>query len=239
MPAGKDDGAPGAAEPAGAPAEPVGTGDYVVVSGDGIGSIAEAHGHFWSTLWASPENAELKRIRANPNILLPGDRVTVPPLRPREETCATGLRHRFRRRGVPSKIHYELRDRSGRPFANKRYTLAIDGQRREGTTDAEGRISAWINAGARSGELVVELAEPGYPKAVRYKLRIGELEPIESIRGVQARLNGLGFYCGEEAGSAGEALTLALRAFQRAQNLEVTGTLDDATRAELRKAYGN
>lgn len=239
MPPVKDDGAPAAAEPAGAPAEPVGAGDYVVVSGDGIGSIAEAHGHFWSTLWRLPENAELKRIRGNPNILLPGDRVTVPPLRPREESCATGLRHRFRRRGVPSKIHYAIRDPDGKPFAGKRYSLTIDGQRHEGTSDAEGRISAWISAGARSGELVVELAEEGYPEVVKYQLRIGQLEPIESLRGVQARLNGLGFFCGEETGTAGESLAQALRSFQEAQQLEVTGSLDDATRGALRKAYGN
>lgn len=221
------------------PAVTVGAGDYVVRSGDGMGSIAKAHGHFWETLWDLPANAELKAARLHPHILLPGDRVTIPPLRMREERCATTLRHRFRRRGVPSKIRFVVRDFEGKPFAGKRYELVAGRARIEGVTDGDGVIEHWVEPLARRGEITVWLETDGYPETLRHVLRIGELDPVESLRGARARLAGLGFPSGDEDAPADEALERAVAAFQEAQGIAATGTLDDATRAALRDAHGS
>jgi N-acetylmuramoyl-L-alanine amidase len=176
-----------------------------------MGSIAFAHGHFWKTLWELPANADLKRARRHPHILLPGDRVTVPPLRRRDERCATGARHVFRRKGVPAQVRFVMKDVEGKPFAGKRYELTLGRRITSGQTDGEGRIEAWVDPAEHTGELTVWLDTPGYPEMVRHPLRIGDLEPIESLRGAAARLNALGY----PAGRVGDEPSDGLRAGDR------------------------
>jgi len=92
-----------------------------------MGSIAFAHGHFWKTLWELPANADLKRARKHPHILLPGDRVTILP-------CAGATSHARRGRGTSPPQGCAragaVRDarRGGKPFAGKRYELTLGGR---------------------------------------------------------------------------------------------------------------
>ena len=61
--------------------------------GECVGSIAFEHGFFPDTLWDHPNNAELKGKRGDPNVLLAGDVVHVPDLRPKEVAVAAGQSH--------------------------------------------------------------------------------------------------------------------------------------------------
>ena len=80
--------------------------DHVVKQGEGIESIAFANGWFPDALWNHPSNEELAKKRATGHVLLPGDVVHVPDLRPKSIEVPTGGRHRFQRKGVPlSLIH--------------------------------------------------------------------------------------------------------------------------------------
>src|SRR3982750_635578 len=84
------------------PGGPVGDGSYLVQQGDCLESIAFAHGLDWQTMWLAPENAVLRDAR-NANILLSGDRLFVPAIRPKSVDCATDKVHSFVRKGVPSR----------------------------------------------------------------------------------------------------------------------------------------
>jgi N-acetylmuramoyl-L-alanine amidase len=216
----------------GASSSPVGSGNYEVQQGDCIESIAFNHGHFWKTVWNHPDNQQLKSVRKDPNVLLAGDKVFVPDLRPKQESGATEQRHRFKRKGVPSAISIVLKEK-GKPRANVQYVLEIDGVVTSGTTDGEGRIQHSISPHARTGSLTV-----GENKEEFYTLRLGHVDPIDEVTGYQARLKNLGYYHGPIDGESGEETAAALRRFQRAQGLRVTGQADSETRDKLKSEYG-
>jgi len=203
---------------------PIGQGDYVVKQGDCISSIAKDTGHFWETIWNDPANAELKEVRKNPNVLLAHDRLTLPDKEQKQETGQTEMRHRFCRRGEPSWLRLRLTE-CGEPRANQDYALIIDGKERTGTTDVRGRLNEAIPGNARTAILRIGKEE--------YRLKLGSVDPITEIKGVQTRLNNLGFNCGPVDGILGPKTRGALKAFQRRMELPVSGKIDDATRKAL------
>lgn len=190
---------------------------YVVQPGDTITSIAFEHGFFPETLWSLEENAALRELRGNPDILFAGDEVFVPALRAGTASVRTGARHLFRRRGVPAKTRLQLWF-DGQPRANEGYTLTIDGRSVDGTTDAGGRIEAFIPPNARTGTLVIG--------ADTFPIEFGKLDPITEPSGVRQRLANLGLL-GDETPEL--QLEIAVRRLQRRAGLEETGIADAAT----------
>jgi len=218
-----------------AAAEPVGAGEYVVSEGECISSIAKETGHFWKTLWSEPRNAELREARQDPNVLLPGDRVTIPEVRPKEEPGETEARHRFVRRGEPAGLRMRIRGERG-PRANQPFSLEVDGEPyAEGVTDANGVVATPLPPGARRGRLTV--GEP--PDRIRMRLHFGHLSPLNAPTGVAERLRNLGFLCGRPAEATPEQVRAALQTFQSRHGLPPSGELDAATRRELRREHGN
>lgn len=238
--------------------------DYVVRQGDCISSIAYRKGHFWQTIWDHPNNARLKNDRKDPNILMEGDVVHIPDLRPKEVPGATERRHKFVFRGVPAKLRLQLLEqersepadagtqapsdfsvvenppqpaagRQDRPRANVPFILEVDGRITRGRTDGEGRLEVALPPDAREGFLIVE---PGTPRETIVRLALGTMDPITEIAGLRKRLNNLGFYCGE-ADEMTPDLESALRAFQQEYGLVVTGQPDQATRDKLQQVHGS
>ncbi len=234
-------------------AGPVGEGDHIVEDGECISSIAKDTGHFWDTLWNDPGNAVLNTVRQDPNVLLPGDRVTIPELRPKEESGETEVRHRFLRRGEPAKLKFRLlqgpseffgledEKESGpqedHPRGGVPYKLVVDGQEVEGIADADGWIECPVPGNARSGTLILN---PGEPGETEIPVALGRMSPITEIQGIVARLENLGFQCG---GSSAQSLTgrvrNALCLFQQQNGLPTTGEPDEETRAKLVEVHGS
>jgi N-acetylmuramoyl-L-alanine amidase len=211
-------------------ASPVGSGAYVVRDGDCMSSIASATGHFWETLWNLRENTELRNARQDPNVLLPGDRVFIPQLREKQETCASGRVHRFRRRGVPERLRFRIL-RYGEPRRKEPFVLLIrtegSDQTIEGTTDNDGLLDVFVPPGATEATLVF------WDETI--ELKIGHLNPANSVQGVAARLRNLGFLL--EAEPTDASVEEAIRAFQRSRRLRATGKLGALTTAALEAAY--
>ncbi len=242
----------GAAETAPDAGGPVGDGDYVVRDGECISSIAKKHGFFWETLWNDPANAQLKESRRNPNVLLPGDRLTVLEKRRKDESLAPEQRHRFRRKGEPSKIRFQLlrgpstllfdsddrqQESEDQPWANVPFTVVIDDEQFEGVSDSAGYIECRIPGNAKKGELIIN---PGQPDERVIQLILGALSPVSELAGVVERLENLGFQCGEDdPQELTSDLRSALSLFQDQNKLPASGEPDEATRTKLVQVHGS
>ena len=217
------------------PASKAGSGNYEVQEGDCMASIAAAHGFFWQTLWNLPENADLKAARKDPYVLLPGDQVYIPPKRIEWQPRPTDQRHQFVLKGVPEKVRLVFTDEFDQPLADLPYTLVIDRIHRfTGQTDANGAIEQPIAPDAQKGHIVI--GKPGETR--EYPLGLGCLDPIDSITGLQARLQNLGFYDGPIDGRFTPQTQTAVMLFQDTYKLEATGKYDEATQAKLEDVYG-
>lgn len=216
---------------------PVGAGDHVVKAGDSILSIAARAGHLPETIWNDSANAALKEARKDGEVLLPGDRVTVMPVRPKIATRAAGQRWVFRRKGLLAKFTLIVEDEEGSPFASKKFELTVDGDRTSGTTGADGKIECAIAPNAKRGTLQVWLDEPGLPNPWIREITLAALYPIEHPIGVQQRLANLGHYSGPLDGNVNAATSAAVAAFQKAQGVDATGEIDDALRQKLLAAH--
>jgi len=90
---------------------------HKVKEGECIVSIALHYGHYPDTIWNDTANKELKERRGNGSVQMSGDVLTIPDLRPREQTGALEQEHRFKLKGVPEKLEVKLQA-WGEPQAN-------------------------------------------------------------------------------------------------------------------------
>ena len=197
-----------------------------VEQGECISSIAEESGFFWQTIWNHADNAELKQLRKDPNALLEGDLVVVPDKTPKEESCATEQKHKFKKKGTPAKMKIRL-TLDDQPRKNESYKLCIDGKWVEGKTDGDGYLVETIPPNAKEGELRVGSGE----SMDIFQLAFGTLDPADAESGAEDRLMGLGYDT-----SAG--VEEAIKAFQSKEKLTVNGELDAATQNKLKERYG-
>jgi hypothetical protein len=209
--------------------------EHTIAEGDCIVSLAEANGLLWQSIWDHPSNAELKAKREDPNILLPGDILFIPEKRIKEQQKGTDQTHKFVRLGTPAKVRLRLLDFERKPRKNVRYVATVDDNRTEGTSDADGMIEFYAKPTAREVHLI--LTENG--RREEHRLQLGHMDPADSLSGVQRRLHNLGYDCGGEDGTLGDATRAALRAFQQERELPITGEADDATQSALRELHGS
>lgn len=210
------------------------TSSHLVKAGDHVDRLAFKNGLLPDVIWDHPDNSELKERRVKGEILEPGDRIAIPEIRPKEESGATDACHRFRRKGVPARLELRLTV-EGEPWADTAYDLDIDGNSESGETDGDGKISHAIPPDARQGRLIIG---EGDDRCV-YALSLGHLDPISGVKGVQHRLNNLGYRVGEPDGVLSDKTRAAVARFQCAVGLEETGEIDDTTRARLEETHGS
>lgn len=206
---------------------------HVVQPGDCIACIAMGSGHFPDTIWNHAENAALKESRGDPNVLFSGDEVFVPALRPKEESRASDAKHRFKRKGVPAKLNFQLVF-NGKPRANIPYHLVIDGVGRDGQTDGDGWVRESIPPNAGTARLT--LRPSGKPEEV-LEFQLGHLDPIDTVEGQKGRLRNLGFFGEEIDDTISEEFTAAILAFQKKMGLSESGEADEETRSRLKSKH--
>ena len=211
------------------------TGVLVIVGqGQSAESLAFEHGHFVDTVWLHADNADLREARQNPHILFPGDQLFIPPIEAKTEQAATGSRHRFKRRGVPSSLSFQLRDAYGTAIANVPYRLELPDQTLTGITDEDGTVTTPLMPDVQSARLSFQWRDEPW----EIQLGMRQLDPIDRMEGVQKRLQNLGFYTGDIDGIFSQQTIWAVQRFQLAAGIETSGSLDDTTKSKLLEVHG-
>jgi hypothetical protein len=204
---------------------------HVVGEDEGIDSIAAAHGWFPDALWEHPDNAELRARRASGQVLLAGDVVHVPPLRTKVVDVAIDQRHRFVRRGVPSRLRVRMIV-GGQPLASTPFTLSVDGGApTTGVTGSGGEVEAWIPPAAKRAVIATELHS--------LEVHLARLDPIDTPSGLAQRLQNLEYLARGDDPVDPDDLEDALMGFQDDHGLTTSGTADAETLAALVRVHGS
>lgn len=234
-----------------------------------MSSISLEHGHMWKTLWDDPNNAELKSVRKDPNILHKGDEISILDIRIKNVKVSSDAKHSFKRLGVPAKLRIRfMEDKFDAaaaepdcpephsnginsesesaattsepleqvPCANTPYSIDIDGQLSDGTTDSDGYIDIPLIPNA---EKAIIRMNPGSEKETKLAVKLGHLDPISEVSGVKKRLQNLTFDCGDLSDEINSDLSSAIEAFQEQQGMEINGILTDEVRAKLQTVHGS
>src|SRR5512134_348707 len=120
---------------------------HTVQQGEHLPGIAARYGFLdYRHVWNDPANAALKDQRKSPNVLAPGDEVTIPEVTPKSVPAATEKLHRFRAKAAPVLLRLVILDASGEPVPDAEGDLHLDGSRTRIKTDGDGRIEVPIPA---------------------------------------------------------------------------------------------
>jgi hypothetical protein len=180
-------------------------------------SIAAAHGLPWKKVWEHADNEALRKARKTPNILLPGDELALPEKTPKEISVAHEKRHRFRRTGAIVELRIRLHSFEG-PRKDEPYHLEIGDKKIPGETpktDADGLAVCRVPATATEARLVVGKNED------IYELLIGQMDPIDTVTGLHARLDNMGYDVGGVHTGFDEKSAEALSAFLLDHGVEI------------------
>ena len=215
---------------------------HTVEQGECLSSIAKQYGfRNWHTVYDYGENADFRKKRPNPNVLFPGDVIKIPEVQEKKVSCPTAKLHTFVVVKRKRLLRLKLASSQDRMLANKAYTLVVGDHTYKGKTDGNGLLQHEISADATDAELTFD----GY--GLKIPLKIAHLDPVHDgngenpiVSGAQARLNNLGFHCGEADGILGPKTQSALRTYQEEVlgRKDPDGNLDEDTRHALLKDHG-
>lgn len=204
---------------------------YQVQDGDHLSSIANKFGfRDYKTIWNDPQNADLKSLRGNPNVLLPGDQIYIPERNSKTESRGTGATHKFTTPAPSLRLRIVTHDINDNPVANQDCTLQVESQLFKLQTDGDGLAQQTIAPTAVNG--LFEILQMEIP------MKIGFMDPADTPSGGRKRLTNLGYYWGPQDDSDADSLRSAIEEFQCDNSLKVTGKLDSATQDKLKQQHG-
>jgi hypothetical protein len=201
------------------------TRDHVVKRGEYMALIANRNGfRDYRSIWNDSANAELKKKRTNPQSLAPGDIVKIPVIDPGVFAKATNQTHLITAGGGPMSLKFRLDDQSHAPFASRAGTLTVTLRPASGTpgvagpvprtTGAQGELDSNSTSEFVDGEFKITPVVPTDPSTgATFRFLVGELEPVDTTRGMRARLSNVGYFAGASDKDA-DQLEWAIEEFQ-------------------------
>ena len=212
---------------------------HEVKQGEHLAGIAAKFGfRRFLTIWNHPENAALKELRKNPNILFPGDRLFIPDRTPKEEAVPTDRLNRFVAAVDRLVLRIKVLEQNDKPIHGD-CSLVV------GSSATQMPQKGDIFEGAI--DTSVEVAELDFPISPAEKLRpkialsVGHLDPVDTLHGQQQRLNNLGYFAGfHPLEKPNDQFKWAVEEFQCDHPpLVVDGKLGPQSRQQLEIAYGS
>lgn len=214
---------------------------HEVKQGECIAKLAFNFGLAPDTIWNHPENAKLKADRKELHILNPKDMVFIPPKTLKKISVNAGEKIDLQQQSALEKLrirflHYDDTPRTELPFLVSIKTSKNDvWPNARGKTDAAGFVIVDVPPNATFAEI---LLGEGEDQEI-HEFKLGFVDPIDTVSGVKARLNNLGFNCGAETEELNDMAVRAIKAFQRRYKLKVTGELDVKTLKLLEEKFGS
>jgi hypothetical protein len=211
---------------------------HVVKQGDTLLSIAKQYKTWpWEEIWNHANNKSLKDDRKDPQVLLAGDKVFIPIIEGGPWPVETDKRHTFVLKAQPAWFRTEVRDDMGEPLANQRFELEVGGKTLKGSTSDSGIVELPIDPDPSTVGKLTVFVDSHPPREFTWNFKLGDLNPIDKVSGIKARLINLGFPCGKIDETMDDQTKKALRDFQIVYKLDVTGEADDDTKQKLMEAH--
>jgi len=199
---------------------------HTVVAGDTLLALAAKNGlDSWEDIVNASENASIKDTLTDPGIVKTGISLFIPNKVMKQHPSAIDAKHPFKISRPKAWLRLALKGADGTALAGCKYELTVAGKTTAGTIAADGIIEQAVAIDTTAGALKVWTSHTEFEE---WELKIGWIDPISEDTGVQSRLANLGF---------GEELTAAVKAFQARLGLEITGTVDDTLRDQLKTYY--
>ncbi len=217
---------------------------YVVKRGDYLQLLADQFAFDANTIWNDPKNSSLRDQRNDPDVLCSGDVLYIPePEPPPATTLTVGSTNNF---VSPAQlVTVNVRFTSclcfacdGQPLKGEPYEVegaSVD----PGALDDDGYFSATLPTTVQ--EFVVKFPN----RCEMYTIKVGYLDPPDTLTGAWQRLAMLGFADSptiEPVDGYDDGMTPqvqdALSDFQWNHSLPLTAKLDDATVAKLVERIG-
>ncbi|MGF1688507.1 peptidoglycan-binding protein [Photobacterium japonica] len=116
------------------------------------------------------------------------------------------------------------------PYVGYKYVIEYNDEEFEGVTDSDGIIPL---KGMDGEKVMIRFYGEGINDHENYskiQVLVGGLKSLETVEGLQQRLNNFYYYHGKITGEMDENTIKALKKFQHDNNLKVTGMLDPETK---------
>jgi hypothetical protein len=200
--------------------------------------------------WNDGANSAIRKSRVNPHTLAEADQVVLPVLEPGQVAGkGTDQFHTFTVRATGLLLNLAVQDFGREPLAGRTVRVFLAAAAAGGgvspsalsthVLDADGALQRPIRSSITEGELQLFAGDVTTAVETRIRLLIGRLDPPNTIRGQQIRLNNMGYFAGFTEDDVVQ-LTWAIEEFQFDNGIKPTGRTDDpATFNEIAHVHGD
>jgi hypothetical protein len=213
----------------------------VLSQGESLATVSARDGIDADAIWNLEQNGDLRKLRPDPNVLAPCDVLYVPRPEKRWMPLSVGTVNTFV--ATPPTLFAQLRcvDSDGKPLPDTSYVI----------DDVDPPMTGTMTGGVIDLEVpsTLSILHVHFPDLnVCVVAQVAYLDPVDApdATGVVQRMSAVGVppampaVIDDDARRIVEAeyLDAAIRTFQQAHGIAVTGVVDHATRDALTKAHG-